>query len=408
MKTYTFEPTKNRDLYRIVDRKGNWENYLLAPRDLVAAELEKQFKRKQEFFDALKRTHEFPEILLEKGKILRGCTNILSTGYIKGAFYDEWLLKMTKDERDEILKNTGEKGDKVHKYIDSVLDHAGTKGFGNIFSRDLTVMSREKQDHETLADDEWYAVLSWWRFWIAHKPILFSSEQPFYNLKEGYAGTLDALLILTQSCGVSTCPCSGVIGKLGIWDWKTGSGIRASYSAQLGAGANGENIPMLASPFKAVEYGAILRIGTQHKRTNGSEMAIYPRLTKKMKGESDEEYSKRKKGSLDHGFERFLFAKGLSDFEYRRFNPALDIQEIPEEFEINVPRWNSSEDRKKFKEFAVVIDPNEIGAAVVDAVEKKKKDSGKSKGNGPKARSVSKAPARKAGAKKAPKRKAGV
>src|SRR5690349_8950510 len=83
MKTYELEPTKHPDVFRVVDRDGNWENYYVKSKNVY----------------------------------LPGVTTILNRGYAKGAFFEQWLSQHTAEERDQILKSAGEKGDKVHRVI---------------------------------------------------------------------------------------------------------------------------------------------------------------------------------------------------------------------------------------------------------------------------------------------------
>lgn len=302
MKTFTLEPTKHLDLFRVVDRDGNWEHYWLKSKNLF----------------------------------LRGVTTVLERGYAKGAFFEEWLAKITPTERDAILKATGERGDKVHRAIDSMLTFGGDPLAADLvqtskLDRSIGIYNRETKDYEKIENDEWDMLLSFARFWQAHAPIVLVSEASLYDTEHGYAGTTDAILILTKACDVKTCRCKDLIGKIGVWDWKTSSGIRPSYSAQGAAYAHAENIGEYLPPRAAVDYIAILRLGTNHKTTGGYELKSFS---------GDE---------MQNGFLRFIAAKMIADFDYTSFNPDADIADIPDELELTVQRFDMEKARADAK-----------------------------------------------------------
>lgn len=289
MKSYEYAETKHPDLFRLVDREGNWENYYHKP----------------------------------SGRFLTGITTVLKRGYPKGAGYENWLSTHTAQEREEILKSAGERGDKIHRLIDEALS-AGTKKL--VLRRTTSVYSRESGKQELLSNDEWDAVLSWARFWNAHKPVHIKSELPVFNLGDSYAGTGDELLILTQKCEVKTCKCEELVGKVGLYDWKTGSGIYPQYWSQLSAIAKADNIGEYLPKGKTIEYTAVLRLGTQHKTTGGYEL----------KTETD----------IASGFARFLSAKNLADFEHDTFNPDK-IVEIPDEVKLDIALYQEPKTASK-------------------------------------------------------------
>lgn len=309
-KTFTLEKTKDPRVFRVMDRKGNWQHY---------------------FIDQSESNDQ------SVGKYLRGVTTILDRGYAKGAFFEDYLVSISREQRDEILKNAGEKGDKVHKYIEVVLSTFGKPEFGNVFNREIGIHSRNSKQEELLTDDEWYCMLSWAHFMNIHEAYVLTYEIPLYSIKYDYCGTGDAFLILKKSCGVSTCPCSKVIGKLGYWDWKSSKGIRPSYSAQGGAYINAENLSEYLGDRKP-EYIGLLRLGTSHEKTKGYEAKIYLD-DKSTKSEVDKEKNPKKKFALskrttEKAFARFLAAKSIDDHEYSPFDPSEDIQEVPDQFEI--------------------------------------------------------------------------
>lgn len=182
MKTYTLEATKNPDLFRVMDRDGNWQHYYLKSKDIY----------------------------------LRGATTVLEQGYAKGAFFEDWLLKMTREERDQILKSAGERGDKVHRFIDTALTVSGVEEFGTKFQKEVGIFNRATKDYDKPSNDEWDAILSFAQFWAKHEPVLYVSEAPLYNTKIGYAGTADAIIQITKACTVRYCKCEELVGKIGL------------------------------------------------------------------------------------------------------------------------------------------------------------------------------------------------
>lgn len=293
-KTYELRPTKNDKIFRIVDRDGNWEHY---------AHIESEGA---------------------KPTILRGVTTILNKGYAKGAFFEDWLARHTENERAEILSAAGEKGDRVHRAIDllcngdSVLDKNDKR---SKIERNDHIFSRDAKDETPLSNAEWDALLAFGRFWNGHAPVILFNEEPLFDLGIGVCGTGDAALILTKECGVRTCRCKELVGKIGLWDYKTSSGIRPPYSAQMAVYSRAQNIGDFLPKGRKIEYIAALRLGTQHKTTGGYEM-------KPFIGDD----------AMEEAYQRFLAAKKIADFEYTPFDPEKDIEEIPDAIEIIIER----------------------------------------------------------------------
>ncbi len=146
---------KHPDVFRVVDRDGNWENYYVKSMNAY----------------------------------LPGVTTILNRGYAKGAFFEQWLSQHTAEERDQILKAAGEKGDKVHRAIDYLLSTAGVNVAMFVgIDRQNGVYNRETEDYEKLSNDEWDALLAFASFWKAHEPQVLTSEATLYNVWAGYIG----------------------------------------------------------------------------------------------------------------------------------------------------------------------------------------------------------------------------
>jgi hypothetical protein len=177
MKSHTLKETKHPDVFRVVDREGNWENYFVKSMNAY----------------------------------LPGVTTILKRGYAKGAFFEDWLSKHTAEERDQILNAAGEKGDKVHRTIDLIIGNGDPEipaAEIHTIERETGIFNRETKDYEKLENDEWDALLAFASFWKAHEPVVITSEATLYNIGSQYAGTADAILILTKKCNGPTARCS--------------------------------------------------------------------------------------------------------------------------------------------------------------------------------------------------------
>lgn len=271
MKSYTFEPTSNPDLRRVVDLKGDWRHYFHSP----------------------------------SGTYLRAVNAILEEGYAKGARFHAYLKTHTPEEIDRILKEAGDKGDAVHQFISMIFSHPKMPN--------LQTPIMDNGDLRLLTHDEWSAVLSFQNFWNAHKPVLIDFEQAIANVKLGYAGTYDARLKLTGFCGNDKCQCKRFIGKVGLFDWKTGGGIYSNHGAQLSA----------YEKIAPAHYTAIVRLGTKHRV--GYEFQIYNRR------------------ETNAHFREFRSAITIASVDYKPFDPKKEIYEIPETLSLTVERAEKQE-----------------------------------------------------------------
>lgn len=271
MKSYQLEPTFNPDLRRVVDIHGDWRFYYHTP----------------------------------SGTYLRAVNAILEEGYAKGARFYQYLKTHTPDEIDRILKQAGDRGDAVHQFIAMI--------FGNPKLPNRMTPVSDEGGSRILTWEEWDAVLSFENFWNLHAPILIDYEQSVANLKLGYAGTYDARLRITKTCGNDKCPCKKYVGKLGLYDWKTGGGIYPNYGAQLAA----------YWKTTTADYTAILRLGTRHK--TGYEFQIYNR-----------------KESNRH-FREFKAALQIASADYKPFDPKKEIYDIPETLNLTINREQKPE-----------------------------------------------------------------
>lgn len=319
MKTYSLEVTKHPKLFRVVDREGNWRTYAFVK------------KLKDSFDPKSEKPITFDDI--EEAAYLRGVTTILGEGYPKDKYFQEYLSRTTQEEQKEKLEKAGEKGSKVHNYIDMALSMEGENGGPAVLTRELEVYNRNLKSEETLSDNEWDTVLAWREFWLMHSPILLHSEVPFYNLKEGYAGTGDVICILTRECEEKTCACKGRTGKIGLLDWKTGAAIYPYYFAQVASYAKAENVKDYLPKGKKIDYAAVVRIS--------------PKLACGYKMEACKD--------MKEDYQLFLNAKRFASKGSKAFDPAKDIEEVPDSFQLAVQRYDFEKKPKAKK-----VDPEAV------------------------------------------------
>lgn len=353
MKTYEFKPTKHPDLFRVVDRAGNWQHYFHKP----------------------------------SGLYLRGVTTVLDRGYAKGQGFKEFLLSKTKDEQVKILKEAGEFGDRLHRAIDLILSNDGPLDF----NREIGIFDKESNDYIKLdtdpENDEWGALISFWNFFTRHNALVIDSEMPLFNLKHRYAGTGDSLMILRKDCGVAQCQCHQIVGQLGLWDWKTSSGIYGSYLSQEAAYDKADNMGDYVPQGLKVGYTAILRIGTAHITTGGYQMRVnYRKLPKNFKNGESDPARRKTLYTIEKAFKRFLAALDIEEFDYKPFDPD-DIQEIPDVLHFNINRYSEKLGGKgKAIAIKTIGDAKKImKTAVKSGGRKTKKEHGNNKKSGGKA-----------------------
>ena len=288
MKNYVFEKTRSRSLFRVVDEFGNWRHYFHKP----------------------------------SGLYLRATNYILHVGFNKGDRFMDYLIRSTPEEARKKLTMAGEKGNKIHNFITHLLIN---KGKATIRTR---VWNRLTERDEMLTFQEWKCIVSFQHFWQQHKPILILFETPVFDLKRLYAGTPDAVLILTKVCGVKSCPCKKLVGKIGLFDWKSGAGIWDDYGPQNASYSNAESMKKMLKG-RSIEYTAVLRLGTRHVKTNGYELKAYD-----------------KKETETH-WKEFLASIVVANATYKPFDPSVDIYDIPEKISIKITREKLKVKNKK-------------------------------------------------------------
>jgi hypothetical protein len=279
-KSFTLEPTKHKDLFRVVDREGEWRFYFHEPTQTY----------------------------------LRGVTTILGDGFPKGEALMQWIGSMPAEEREKRLSEASKRGDKVHRAIDLILNAEEPTEF----TRETEIYGRDSGQKSRLSNQEWDCLLAFSRFWERHDPILYVSEAPLFNISGGYAGTADAIIQLTKECDIKTCCCADLVGKIGVWDWKTSKGIYPNYAAQVAAYAFAGNVTEYV-PGKP-EYGAILLLGTRHVSTGGYHFEAFVGP------------------DLKDAYGAFRAARHMARELTPDFDPEREIKDIPDSFTLIVQR----------------------------------------------------------------------
>lgn len=133
--------------------------------------------------------------------------------YPKGVGYYMWLAKNGWDESQQIMKEAGNRGSKVHKAIESLL-------LGNTVEMDEEFEDSEGKRSE-LTLEEYEAIMSFADWYNYTKPKTIAIETTVFNDEYMYAGTVDYI------CEID--------GEKWIIDFKTSKDIWASYEIQVSA-----------------------------------------------------------------------------------------------------------------------------------------------------------------------------
>lgn len=278
MKSYKLQATADKDLFRVVDLKGDWRFY---------------YQKKAK-------------------KYLLGVTTVLDMGYAKGQRFYEYLKNGSKEEIERKLERAGDKGDAVHQLISKFLDTGKSSLAEDILAED------NKTTRKPILE-EWRSFLTFADFWKAHEPVLYAHEFPIYNLKFGYAGTVDMVAELTKKCDYKLCGCGKVIGQIGVWDHKSGAGIYNSFGPQVAAYAQA-----MGKAKRKPTYTAIDRVGTRHAR--GYELEFYDKAETKTH------------------WQEFLAALTIAQSEFKPFNPEKEIYDIIESVELIINKATKKHD----------------------------------------------------------------
>lgn len=231
-------------------------------------------------------------------KYLPSVTWILES-YPKGIGFYKWLASEGWNEAITKKEAAGDRGSKVHNAIQDLLK-------GKEIKWGAKYWSELDGDYSPLTIEEWEALVAFTRFWEEKKPQLIATERVCWSEKEGFAGTLDALIVLG--------------GKKTVIDFKTSSRIYTTYPLQVAA----YFAALMEKKYEA-QQTAILRIGTNHK--SGYELKVF----------MPEEIAVH--------FDQFKAVKAVWAIENKDKQP--DLVEIPESLQIKIQKPNGKQQQKK-------------------------------------------------------------
>lgn len=213
---HTYQPTSDPDLFRVVDRDGNWNFY---------------FKK-------------------STGQYAPAVNHVIRSGFNKGPRFAQWLLSVSKDEAKKILESAGDRGSRVHMAIRELLD-------GQEVKIDKQYPSETQGGRfEPLTGEEWNCIQGFASWVVVYKPEVMRQEVTVFSDAELYAGTIDFL-------GVIDLP---GVGKISVLvDWKSSSGIWDEYKLQVAAYYQAW-LEVKDNKGFVPTHTAIVRVGTKHKQ----------------------------------------------------------------------------------------------------------------------------------------------
>lgn len=283
-KNFTYEPTDNPDLFRFLNRNGDWTHYWIESLNLY----------------------------------LPAVNHILDVGFNKGPGFMQYLLNTNREEAKKKLETAGEEGTRIHQAIRDLID-------GIAVTAETKYLNELTGRQEVLNADEWDCLIAFVQWVNDFKPQTIRNEFAVFNVFSNYAGTADWL-------GSVEITEKKVVKRINVLiDWKSSGAIYGNYALQVAAYRN--SIPETASDTsgglkssprgkqvaKQVVHGvytAILRLGTRHKC--GYEFKLWT------------------PAESDANFGRFLAVRDLFEYTEGEFKP--EIVDIPLELKVEIPK----------------------------------------------------------------------
>lgn len=172
----------------------------------------------------------------------------------KGKGFDVWLQTHSQDQAKDILEEAGLSGSKVHKAIELML--SGKR----VVPGKFIYIDGDGVEHKGLTAEECHKVSTFVRWWYEYRPKVLAYEKVVYSDSRKFAGTVDFIGSIKEGKldPKSKNPDNELMFLI---DWKTSSGIYASYEMQVAAYAQAET----EMTGKKIDRIAILRLGSKHK-----------------------------------------------------------------------------------------------------------------------------------------------
>jgi len=134
--------------------------------------------------------------------------------YPKGVGFYKWLANTGWDESQALKEAAGDKGSKVHTAVAILLA-------GATLHLDEAIVNPSTEQPESLALEEYQAVLSFAAWHRATVPTLVAQDVVIWNDADGYAGTVDAVFHIK--------------GAFWVVDFKTSKQVWPSHRLQVSA-----------------------------------------------------------------------------------------------------------------------------------------------------------------------------
>lgn len=163
--------------------------------------------------------------------------------YPKGTEFFKWLASKGWDEAEAIKSSAGDRGTRVHKAIQDLIE-------GREILIDSKYPSSDDGAEKELTFDEYEAVLSFALWYSENKPRIIAWE--FVVWGDGYAGTVDLL------CEID--------GKIWLVDFKTSAYIWPSHELQVSSYKKAVNLADFGiEPDREINLG-ILQVGFKRNK----------------------------------------------------------------------------------------------------------------------------------------------
>lgn len=214
-------------------------------------------------------------------------------------------------------------------------------------------LQQTESEHVLFEPYQWDAMVGFANFFERHEPILCASTAVLYNSMFKYAGTAAAILILTKDCGSpETCPCKDLIDKIGLFNWQFDE-PHPTDIAKLCSLSVSDNISEYIPPLSSLGYTAILTLSA-----SGATLQPY-------------RFSSFTPDEMTDAWPRFIGALRIFEFVTTPFDPEKDIEEIPDEVNIVLRRFDFKKAEKeaaklaKKKPHVATVRPLDIDASKV-------------------------------------------
>ena|SRR3990167_6489732 len=169
-------------------------------------------------------------------------TTWICSYYPKGIAFHKWLASKGWDEAEAIKVAAGDKGSKVHKAIEDLLD-------GKEVKMNSKYVSPATDKEEELSLEEYECLMSFQAWHSEVKPRLMAKELIVSNKEYGYAGTVDFI------CEIE--------GKIWVIDFKTSQNVWPEHELQVSAYAHA-----LRDAYQHIDKLGILQLGYRKNKKN--------------------------------------------------------------------------------------------------------------------------------------------